>query len=107
MSGAFAASPFLYPCLGAVHVALYASASSPKARAYAGVVPVVAWCSALRCSMPLECAVGRVVVVPWWSQSWHRQTTVSTEAIASMLITSVAGRQTVTVLVAGSFPERR
>jgi hypothetical protein len=39
--------------------------------------------------------VGRVVAVPWWSQSRHPQTTVSTDAIASMLITSVAGRQTV------------
>jgi hypothetical protein len=28
-----------------------------------------------------------VVAVPWWSQSRHHHTTVSTDAIASMLIT--------------------
>jgi hypothetical protein len=48
--------------------------------------------------------VGRVVAVPCWSQSRHRQTTVSTNAIASMLITSVTGRQRVTGC---SFPERQ
>jgi hypothetical protein len=41
------------------------------------------------------------------SQSRHRQATVSTGAIASMLITSVAGRQIVTVTVPGPLPERR
>jgi len=56
--------------------------------------------------MPSECAVGRVVVVPWWSHIRHCQIAVSTEAIASMLITSVAGRQTVTVMVC-SFLECR
>jgi hypothetical protein len=56
--------------------------------------------------MPSECAVSRVVVVPWWSQSRHRQTTVFTDAIASMLITSVAGREIVTVMVPDPFPER-
>jgi hypothetical protein len=55
--------------------------------------------------MPSACAVGRVVVVLCWPQSRHRQIAVSTDAIASMLITSVAGRQTVTVMVC-SFPER-
>jgi hypothetical protein len=74
--------------------------------AYSEAMPIVAWCSAVRCSMPLECAVGRVVVVPCWSQSRHRQTTVSTDAIASMLITSVTGRQRVTVMVSGPFPGR-
>jgi hypothetical protein len=48
---------------------------------------------------------GRVVVMPCWSQSRHHQ--VSTDAIASILITSVTGRQTVTVMVLGSFLERR
>jgi len=33
--------------------------------------------------------------------------TVSTEAMVSVLITSVAGRQIVTVIVPGPFPERR
>jgi hypothetical protein len=45
-----------------------------------------------------------VVAVPWWSQSRHHHTTVSTDAIASMLITSVAGTQTVTVMVLGPCP---
>lgn len=36
---------------------------------------------------------GRVVAAPWWSHSRHRQTTVSIDAIASMLIISVAGRR--------------
>jgi hypothetical protein len=36
---------------------------------------------------------------PWWSQIRHHHTTVSTDAIASMLISSVAGRQTVTVVM--------
>ena len=48
---------------------------------------VVAWCLAVRCSMPSECAAGRVVAVPWWSHIRHCQIAVSTEAIASMLIT--------------------
>jgi hypothetical protein len=48
---------------------------------------------------------GWVVAVPWWSHIRDHQTTVSTEAIASMLITSVAGGQT--VMVGGPFPERR
>jgi hypothetical protein len=65
----------------------------------------VAWCSALRCSMPSECAMSRVVVVPCWSHIRHCQIAVFTEAIASMLITSVTGRQIVTAMVC-SFPER-
>lgn len=56
--------------------------------------------------MPSECAAGRVVVVPCWPQSRHRQIAVSTDAMASMLITSVAGKQRVTVMVC-PFPERR
>ena len=44
--------------------------------------------------MPSECAVGRVVAVPWWSQSRHHQTTVSTNAITSTLTNSVTGKQT-------------
>jgi hypothetical protein len=52
------------------------------AGAYSEAVPIVAWCSALRCSMPSECAVGRVVVVPCWPQSRHCQIAVSTEAMA-------------------------
>ena len=48
-------------------------------------MPVVAWCSAVRCSTPSACATGRVVAVPWWSHIRHHQTTVSTNAIASML----------------------
>jgi hypothetical protein len=50
--------------------------------------------------------VGRVVAVPCWSQSRHHQTTVSTDAIASILINSVAGRQRITVMVPGPFPRR-
>ena len=65
------------------------------AGAYSGAVAIVAWCSVVRCSTPSEYAVGRVVAAPWWSHNRHPQTTVSTDAIASMLITSVAGRQTV------------
>ena len=81
--------------------------SARPAGAYLGAMPIVAWCSAVRCSMPSKYAVGRVVAVLCWSQSRHHQTTVSTDAIASMLITSVAARQIVTVMVPGPFPERR
>jgi hypothetical protein len=63
----------------------------------------VAWCSALKCSTPSECAVARVVVVPWWAHIRHCQVAVSTDAIASILITSVTGRQIVTVMVPGPF----
>jgi len=51
--------------------------------------------------------VGRVVAVPWWSQSRHHQTTVSTDAIASMLIISVTGKQTVMVVMVVPSLERR
>jgi hypothetical protein len=59
-----------------------------------GAIPTVAWCWAVSCSMRSECAAGRQAAVPWRSQIRHRQTTVSTDTITSMLITSVAERQT-------------
>ena len=79
--------------------------AQPAAGAYSGAMPIVAWCSVVRCSMPSECAVGRVVAVPCWSHIRHCQIAVSTEAIASMLITSVTGRQM--VMVPSPFPEPR
>jgi hypothetical protein len=51
------------------------------------------------CPQRRGCVLGQRIAVPWWSQSRHRQTTVSTDAIASMLINSVVSRQIVTVMV--------